>query len=68
MTWLTWRQFRAQTIVAAAALALLASLLALTGPNLARLYHDYVASCHGAAACQAATLAFTNQVKATTID
>jgi hypothetical protein len=68
MTWLTWRQFRAQMIVATAALALLLGVLAATGPNLARLYREYVASCHGAGACQAATLAFANQVQATTID
>ena len=38
MTWLTWRQSRAQTIAAAAALAVLAAALAVTGPNLAHLY------------------------------
>ena len=31
MIWLTWRQFRAQAIVAAAALAVIAIALAVTG-------------------------------------
>jgi hypothetical protein len=38
MIWLTWRQFRAQAITGAAALAAFAILLAATGPHLASLY------------------------------
>ena len=38
MTWLTWRQFRAQAFTAIAALAVFAVLLAATGPHLASLY------------------------------
>ncbi len=38
MTWLTWRQFRAQSITAAAVLAAFAILLAATGPHLASMY------------------------------
>ena len=38
MIWLTWRQFRAQTVVAAAALAAFAVILGLTGPNLSHMY------------------------------
>ena len=38
MIWLTWRQFRAQAVTAAAALAAFAVLLAATGPHLASLY------------------------------
>ncbi len=38
MIWLTWRQFRAQAVTAAAALAVFAVLLAVTGPHLASLY------------------------------
>jgi ABC-type transport system involved in multi-copper enzyme maturation permease subunit len=38
MTWLTWRQFRIQAIIAATALAAFAALLASTGPHLASLY------------------------------
>jgi hypothetical protein len=38
MIWLTWRQFRAQAVVAAAALAAVAVTLGVTGPNLAHLH------------------------------
>ena len=38
MTWLTWRQFRAQAITGAAVLAALAIALGITGPHLAHLY------------------------------
>jgi ABC-type transport system involved in multi-copper enzyme maturation permease subunit len=38
MTWLTWRQFRAQAITAVAALAAFAIVLGATGPHLARMY------------------------------
>ena len=60
MTWLTWRQFRAQTLTAAAVLAALAIVLAATGPNLAHLFDVYVAGCRGTGACQAATSAFAS--------
>ena len=39
MTWLAWRQLRAQAAVVYAAVVLLAALLAATGPGLARQYH-----------------------------
>lgn len=46
MIWLTWRQFRTQAWVAVAALAALAVALAVTGPNLARLYRTSgIATC-----------------------
>jgi len=62
MMWLTWRQFRAQAITAAAALAAFAILLAATGPHLASLYTtSKVASCHGYA-CDAATSAFYSKL------
>ena len=38
MIWLTWRQFRAQAIVAGAALVAVAIALAVTGPRLASLF------------------------------
>jgi ABC-type transport system involved in multi-copper enzyme maturation permease subunit len=38
MTWLTWRQFRVQAVIAIAVLAAFAILLAATGPHLASLY------------------------------
>lgn len=45
MTWLAWRQFRAQGYVAAAVLIAIAIALALTGPHLAHLYDTTVAPC-----------------------
>jgi hypothetical protein len=45
MIWLTWRQFRAQAAMMAAALALLAVILALTGPGLADDYASGIAAC-----------------------
>ena len=48
MIWLTWRQFRAQALTAAAALAAFAVLLAVTGPHLASLYaNSGISGCHG---------------------
>jgi hypothetical protein len=45
MIWLTWRQARAQAAMMAAALALLAAILALTGPGLADDYATGIAAC-----------------------
>jgi hypothetical protein len=45
MIWLTWRQFRSGALMMAAALALLAVVLGLTGPGLADQYADGVAAC-----------------------
>jgi hypothetical protein len=39
MIWLTWRQFRAQAAITYGAVAVLALLLAATGPGLLRQYH-----------------------------
>ena len=48
MIWLTWRQFRAQAITAAAALALFAVVLAATGSHLASMYDSSgLITCHG---------------------
>ncbi len=56
MTWLTWRQFRAQAITAAAALAAFAILLAATGPHLASLYAaSGITGCHGGSCAQLAS-------------
>jgi hypothetical protein len=62
MIWLTWRQFRAHSIVAFAALAATAIVLGITGPHLAHLFHIEIASCIGqSSGCDNATLsAFTN--------
>jgi hypothetical protein len=48
MIWLTWRQFRAQAITAAAALAAFAIVLAATGSHLSGLYASSgLTTCHG---------------------
>jgi hypothetical protein len=45
MIWLTWRQFRAQAAMMSAALAVLAIVLAVTGPGLADDYSAGIAAC-----------------------
>ena len=48
MIWLTWRQFRAQAITAAAALAAFAIVAAITGSHLSSTYNSSgLATCHG---------------------
>jgi hypothetical protein len=62
MLWLTWRQFRAQAIVAGAALAAAAVALAVTGAHLAALYNSNgLAGC--TASCGADAGTFISQVK-----
>ena len=57
MIWLTWRQFRAQAIASAAALAAFGTVFGVTGPRLAHLYDvSGLAACHsGCAALTAAS-------------
>lgn len=55
---LTWRQFRVEAIIGAAALLAVAIALALTGPHLAHLYDTTVATCAAQGDCAAATSAF----------
>jgi ABC-type transport system involved in multi-copper enzyme maturation permease subunit len=45
MIWLTWRQFRGGAVMMAAALAVLAAILGLTGPGLADDYSTGIAAC-----------------------
>ena len=62
MIWLTWRQFRAQAITAAAALAAFAIVLAAAKPSLSGVYHSSgLASCHGAA-CTGLASTFINDL------
>jgi hypothetical protein len=51
MIWLTWRQFRASAAMMAAALAVLAVILALTGPGLADDYSSGIAACTESGDC-----------------
>lgn len=47
MIWMSWRQFRAQAMVAAAALIVLAVYLVILGTQLRHAYTDAVAQCQG---------------------
>jgi hypothetical protein len=65
MIWLTWRQFRVQALTAAAALAVFAILLAVTGPHLASRYAaSAITGCHGFG-CQTAANTFLSQLQVT---
>ena len=56
MMWLTWRQFRAQAITAAAALAAFAIVLVLTESRMASMYDSSgLLTCHGGACSGLAT-------------
>ena len=57
MTWLAWRQFRAQTLVAAGALALLAIYLIHLGKEIRSFYAARIANCE-AEACYLARMDF----------
>jgi hypothetical protein len=64
MMWLTWRQFRAQSIAAAAALVVLAVVFAVTGPQLAHLYDTSgLTGCAARGDCGALASDFINQLK-----
>jgi hypothetical protein len=54
----TWMQARAQTMVAAAGLAIAAVALAITGAHLSHLYDTTVANCAAHGNCSAASAAF----------
>jgi ABC-2 family transporter protein len=69
MIWLTWRQFRAQGLVAAAALAALAVILVITGLRLAHLYGvSGIPACHAHGDCAALVNNFTSAVRANATD
>ena len=61
MIQLTWRQFRAQATVAFGALAVIAVLFAITGPQLVHLYHTSVVPCQAQGDCSVATSAFVSR-------
>lgn len=51
MTWLTWRQYRVQAAVAALVLAVFATVLLVTGFQLAAQWHTLLASCTASHTC-----------------
>jgi ABC-2 family transporter protein len=56
MTWLAWRQFRAQAVTAVAAVAAFAIVLAITRSHMDSLYAGSgITSCHGGACAGLAT-------------
>src|SRR4029077_9605182 len=61
MIWLTWRQFRAQAITAAATLAVFAIVLAATASDLAGMYNSSgLLTCHGDACSGLASTFLSN--------
>jgi hypothetical protein len=67
MIWLTWRQSRAQTIVAITALVAMAITLAITGPHLAGLYKSSgLAGCRGQSGCTNAASTFIGELAGST--
>jgi hypothetical protein len=61
MIWLTWRQFRAQAITAAAALAVFAIVLAVTASDLSGMYNSSgLLTCHGNACSGLASTFLSN--------
>jgi ABC-type transport system involved in multi-copper enzyme maturation permease subunit len=69
MTWLAWRQFRTQAWTALAGLAVIAVLLAVTGPHLAHLYDTSgIPGCKRHGNCNTLITAFDSQVSANRLD
>ena len=67
MIWLTWRQFRAQAIVAGTALVAVAIALVVTGPHLASLFDSSgLPACRSS--CGADASKFISQVKGSTTE
>ena len=60
---LSWRQFRAQATVAFGVLAVIAVVLAITGPQLVHLYYTSVVPCRAQGDCSVATAAFVGRDK-----
>ena len=60
MMWLTWRQFRAQAIVTAAALVLVVIVLAVSGVQLANTFHATIAGCQAKGSCSQLAQEFLN--------
>ncbi len=56
----SWLQFRVQAVVAGVGLAVIAVVLAVTGPNLVHIYDTTVLSCAAHHDCSAATTALTD--------
>jgi hypothetical protein len=67
MTWLTWRQFRVPALAGLALAAAVVVALALTGPDLRRVYlSSGLATCEATGQCARAQAVFSNSLKADT--
>jgi hypothetical protein len=65
----TWLQFRAQALVALAALAVVAVALAATGPHLAHLYAaSGIATCQAHGTCGPLTSSFLSKIATAKVD
>jgi hypothetical protein len=51
MTWLTWRQYRVQAVIAALVLAAFATVLLVTGFQMAAQWHTLLAGCTASRTC-----------------
>jgi hypothetical protein len=51
MTWLTWRQYRLQALIGAAVLAAFATVLLITGFQMAAQWHTILAGCTASGTC-----------------
>jgi hypothetical protein len=51
VSWVTWRQYRAQAAIAAALLAAFAVLMLVTGVQVASQWHSALAACAAAHSC-----------------
>ncbi len=70
MIWLTWRQQRTETLLAAALVALLAAVLVPTGLHVATIYdRDGIAAClgHQSSGCANAFVAFNNSTQSMSV-
>jgi ABC-type transport system involved in multi-copper enzyme maturation permease subunit len=69
MLWMTWRQFRAQTIAAVAAMAATALVLGLSGLRIAHLYKaSGIAGCRARHDCAAVASNFLTGVNGTLVN
>ncbi len=65
MIWLTWRQFRTQAVIAAAALAAVAAVLVITGLMLRQHFDDAgLPGCQAHHSCEMLATKFITQLKA----
>ena len=51
MTWLVWRQYRAQAAIASVLLAALAAAIVVDGFQIASRWHSVLVSCAGNGGC-----------------